>query len=195
MILTSKICKGCKIEKPADRFSQTKKSGGSRYYLYPYCRECAAKKSMEWHKANPLKAKIRKAINYAKNKDRECTYARAYRATHKDQTAATDKAYKVANRAKLTAQQNARYKLNKCATPSWLSFIQKAQIMEMYEIAAARGMQTGIKQHVDHIFALRGKGFCGLNVPWNLRVVNSTINVRKHANILPEFASMMWNSA
>jgi len=81
-------------------------------------------------------------------------------------------------------------KLN--ATPRWLTAIQKAQIQEMYDVSIALNVQTGINYHVDHIHPLRGDGFIGLHVPWNLQVIPALENISK-SNILPlEHHDMAW---
>jgi hypothetical protein len=79
------------------------------------------------------------------------------------------------------------------AQPKWLTAIQKAQIKEFYEIAEARKMQTGIPHHVDHMFALRGKEFRGLHVPWNLQVLTRSANDSKGIKVPMEFAHHLWS--
>ena len=188
----AKICKGCKIEKSFSEYGVFTGRKGKKS-LDPYCRECSRKRAMDWHRANPLKAAERKKTNYEKNREKECAYARQYRADNKERTAETDRAYKKANRAKLTAKQNERHERNTAATPKWLTFIDHALITEFYEVAACKRMQTGHKYHVDHIFPLKGKNFCGLNVPWNLQVIEQSKNVRKSNKPPIEFAHMFWN--
>jgi len=76
------------------------------------------------------------------------------------------------------------------ATPSWLNQIQLNQIEEMYDVAAACDTQIGVKHHVDHIFPLQGKNFCGLHVPWNLQVIPATENIAKHNKPPQEYAHL-----
>jgi hypothetical protein len=82
-----------------------------------------------------------------------------------------------------------------CSTPPWLTAIHNAQIQEFYDIAEARNIQTGVKHHVDHIFPLRGRGFNGLHVPWNLRVITAQQNRSKHNRIPVEYAELFWKAA
>ena len=172
-----------------------KSKSGISSYLYPYCMECARARARENYRSNIPRARATKAKNYEKNKERDRAYAVQYRASHKARNAELDREYKIANRARLTANQNARYEVNARATPKWLSLIHKALIQEFYEIARCLKTQTGVKHHVDHIFPLRGKGFCGLNVPWNLRVISASDNVKKHAKIPIEFKELFWMAA
>lgn len=65
------------------------------------------------------------------------------------------------------------------ATPSWADH----EAIDAYYTEAKRlSVVTGSKHDVDHIIPLQGKHVCGLHVPWNLRVITKTDNVRKHAN-------------
>jgi hypothetical protein len=96
------------------------------------------------------------------------------------------KRYRSDNLPKVNASDAAKIKNRKRATPKWLNWLQKAQIEELYELAAARTMQTGLKHHVDHIVPIRGKKVSGLNVPWNLQVLTATENMRKHAKFVEE---------
>lgn len=65
------------------------------------------------------------------------------------------------------------------ATPSWADH---EAIDAFYTEAKRLSAVTGTKHDVDHIIPLQGKHVCGLHVPWNLRVITKTDNVRKHAN-------------
>lgn len=65
------------------------------------------------------------------------------------------------------------------STPLWMSAIEKAQILEFYDIARAMTCQTGVKHHVDRIEPLNGISSCGLHVPWNLQILTAAENCRK----------------
>ena len=58
-----------------------------------------------------------------------------------------------------------------------LARVYSKQIAEIY-----RGCPPG--SHVDHIIPLRGRGVCGLHVPWNLQYLSAEENIRK-SNKLP----------
>ena len=84
-------------------------------------------------------------------------------------------------------------KLN--ASPRWLSPIELAQIQEMYDVALACSVQTGIAHHVDHIHPLQGENFRGLHVPWNLRVIPASYNLSKNNRLPIEDAHLAWELA
>lgn len=65
------------------------------------------------------------------------------------------------------------------ATPPWLSPEQRAEILNLYELALSMFDKTGEKYHVDHIIPLNGELVSGLHVPWNLQVITASENCRK----------------
>ena len=64
------------------------------------------------------------------------------------------------------------------ATPDWLS---KEQVQQYYAVyrEAKRLRKMGRDVHVDHIVPIINPIVCGLNVPWNLRIIDAEINTRK----------------
>jgi hypothetical protein len=71
------------------------------------------------------------------------------------------------------------------AVPSWLTDVQKQQILDVYEAAEALHLATGIPHEVDHLVQLVGKNkageqvICGLHVPSNLRAIPKSLNRRR----------------
>lgn len=64
------------------------------------------------------------------------------------------------------------------ATPPWLDDHQKKEYHNVF--ATARAMRrAGKKVHVDHIVPLCHPYVCGLNVPWNLNIIDETTNMSK----------------
>jgi hypothetical protein len=57
-------------------------------------------------------------------------------------------------------------------------------IATVYAQAKEIETNTGVAQHVDHVFPLQGKTVSGLHVAENLRIVPATVNLTKH-NTLP----------
>ena len=58
------------------------------------------------------------------------------------------------------------------ATPPWLTRSMADQMKAIYESA-------GPAEHVDHIVPLKNALVCGLNVPWNLQVMEAKKNMSK----------------
>lgn len=85
-----------------------------------------------------------------------------------------------AERAKVTAYQNCanRYAAKRNRTPKWLTMEHRRQIRAVYAESMSR-RQAGENVHVDHIIPLVGKTVSGLHVPWNLQILDASINCRK----------------
>ncbi len=63
--------------------------------------------------------------------------------------------------------------------PKWLNDAQKDEIKRLYKKATYLTKKYGFKYEVDHIIPLNGKNVSGLHVPWNLRILTKSENVRK----------------
>lgn len=72
------------------------------------------------------------------------------------------------------------------ATPPW---VDRAAIALIYREAREKTEILGIVQHVDHIWPIQHPEFCGLHVPWNLRVIDARDNCRKNNKRPDEIAS------
>lgn len=68
------------------------------------------------------------------------------------------------------------------AVPPWVD-LQK--IRTIYALADFLTRTTGVQFDVDHYYPLRHPDLCGLHVPWNLRVIPTTVNKSKR-NRRPE---------
>jgi len=111
---------------------------------------------------------------------------RRWRAANKELIKATKKvdktiakAWKKANRAKLTALQIKRQAAKLKRTPKWLTELYYSQIELFYDAANKLTKEFGIQMDVDHIVPLQGKNVSGLHVPWNLQVVSHKDNMSK----------------
>jgi hypothetical protein len=216
-----KICKICNVEKSLEAFC---KNRSRRDGLHYNCKECDSAKSRLWQKQNPEKTKKKATLYRERNRDRVLEADRLRYYTDKEKTLSQRKNYyaenketvvnrvtkwRSSNKDKARLYLRTHYTKNKPeymarsakrraaklnATPSWLTPIQQAQIQEMYDIALACMVQTGIQHHVDHIHPLQGDGFVGLHVPWNLQVIPSTENLSKGCRLPPEDAHLGWGS-
>lgn len=95
----------------------------------------------------------------------------------------------VFQKAKAFAKANPAWKASHCAKrrakklqamPSWVDEDHLWVIEEAHKLARMRSEATGISWDVDHIVPLTNKKVCGLHVYWNIQVIPSTVNYRKH---------------
>lgn len=202
-----KQCCRCKTEKPLNAFGRLSEAKDGLTYA---CLDCTRKKMADWRTKN--RDRDREAKNKWASENKEKLQAKSKRyyaentAKHK---AACDhwsknnlekrrkSVYSWVKRNKPTKYAwNAFRRAQKInATPQWLTAIHYAQIQEMYDVAFACTVQTGVQHHVDHIYPLQGDGFTGLHVPWNLNVIPAYKNLSKH-NLFPsEDQHMAWGDS
>ena len=134
------------------------------------CRECATfryKATLAGHKAW-----------IAANQDRHYEAQRRYVDKTVEKRRVSLNAYKKANPAKTAADCRWRQAAKLRATPMW---VDRAAMESVYAKAKLLQRETGIVHHVDHIIPLRGKGVCGLHVPWNLQAIPARENYLKSA--------------
>lgn len=62
------------------------------------------------------------------------------------------------------------------ATPYW---VDQRQIRAIKKEAKRRTLRDGVYQVADHIVPLTHKLVCGLNVPWNLRIITHAENAQR----------------
>jgi hypothetical protein len=70
------------------------------------------------------------------------------------------------------------------ATPKWLTREQKKAFYAVYR-EMRRRRRNGEAVSVDHVVPLLSDSVCGLNVPWNLEIVDEKQNGRKGNNWWP----------
>jgi hypothetical protein len=130
---------------------------------------------------------------YKKNKEHCNELKRAWVNRHPDLHKASCAKWAKNNRPKLNKRDSSRRALEINCQPSWLTPIHMAQIQEMYDVALAKSVQTGIAYEVDHIHPLRGNGFNGLHVPWNLQIMTSSENRAKSNKFPQNEAHLLWS--
>jgi len=144
----------------------------------------------KWHRDNKDKRKQYKLKHrdkilrrrkelYILNRDKILAVQAEWRVNNKDKCYARSSKYAKNNPGKRAAWQRLRNALELKAAPPWLTKEQLKRIEALYVEAARLTKETKIKYSVDHIYPLQGKGFVGLHVPWNLRVMVISKNIRK----------------
>lgn len=98
---------------------------------------------------------------YIKNKNKRCRQSARY---------------KKENPAIVAAYNASRRAIELMAQPPW---VDRKALATFYFEARKKSVMKNIAHEVDHIWPLQGKGFTGLHVPWNLRVITQLENSRK----------------
>ena len=131
-------------------------------YLAEYNKKESTKEAKhEWYQRN-------KDVVIAKAKTQPAHVKREYR-----------NAWKERSKLQVRADTKVRRRKHREATPKWLTRKQKTEMRRIYEIAITMTQTTGEQYVVDHIVPLRSPVVCGLHVPWNLRVITQTENLKK----------------
>ena len=134
----------------------------------------------QWYSPNTLEKQKFNETNLEKNKIRSANW----RKNNLIKKKLYDKNWYLKNLDKVNAKTAKRRSTKLNATPSWLTNEHKKEITEMYRSCLDISKQTGIKHHVDHIVPLKGKGVCGLHVPWNLQILTATENISKNNRLV-----------
>lgn len=163
-----KTCCKCGEAKPLSAFGRLSDAKDGLTYA---CLDCTRAKMKAWRDANKSRDRAAKNRWADNNKEKVKEKCKRYYAGNKEKCKEANKKWADKNKPKIAQRFAKRRAAKRNACPSWLSAIELAQIQEMYDVAAAKTMQTGIQHHVDHIHPLQGRGFNGLHVPWNLRVI------------------------
>lgn len=83
------------------------------------------------------------------------------------------------NKEKVFDSVASRNRRRKEATPRWLTKEQRLDILQMYRLKRKLSKLLGVDYEVDHIVPLQGKNVCGLHVPWNLQLLEKSLNRSK----------------
>jgi hypothetical protein len=184
-----KKCNICLSEKELTDFY---KNRASKDGAQGRCIECAKKINKDHYKQNKEYNYLRCKEYRGKNKDKLLANAVRWQNNNPNYFAQKNKFYYQADRARFIAKVSLRRSKKIQATPPWLSCIEKAMTQEMYDIAVALSVQSGILHEVDHIHPLAGDGYRGLHVPWNLRVIPKIDNLRKRNNFPFDERHLFW---
>ena len=168
-----KECRVCGDVKPVTEY-YNKKTGKDG--LMSYCKECNKQKTAKYYKANKEKIKEATKLWKEKNYKRHRELQKRWENKNKEKTKLRIAAWQKKNKHKVSAKTQQRNAAKLKATPLWLTEDHLWMIEEIYELRDLRSEATSIAHQVDHIIPLRGKGVCGLHVPWNLQVITAYEN-------------------
>lgn len=179
-------CKLCKTEKNQEEFYTWNKSS-CRKCIYLRGKEACGKWAKDypekfrqytkkWREENPEKEKENAAKSRSKNKESRNEGTKNWRNSNKDKVAS----YSAKTRA---IRKNARIPLTK---------EQEQQIKDFYTRAKALEEINGIPYEVDHIHPLTHSNLCGLDVPWNLRVIPKEMNGSKKNKFDGTYENSSW---
>ena len=184
-----KTCCKCQVAKPFDAFGRLSDAKDGLTYA---CLDCTRAKMKAWRAANGDRDRAAKNRWAEENRDKIKEKSQRYYAKNREKHKSACDKWAKANPQSVLIRQAKRRASKRNAMPIWLTAIQIAQIQEMYDVAIAKSVQTGIDHHVDHIHPLQGKGFNGLHVPWNLRVIPAHENQVKSNNLPAEEMHLAW---
>jgi hypothetical protein len=174
--METKICTGCKEDKPFIEFTKAKLG---KYGLRSKCRSCRAAEAVEFNSTRKDAISAHGKSYRNKNKERISVQRAVHTEEHKEEIAAYGSVWRRANPGKVNARTAKRRAAKLQRTPKWLTKEQLKEMEKFYIEAARLTKETGIPHEVDHIEPLQGKEVSGLHVPWNLRVVPVSINRHK----------------
>lgn len=106
MMLNSKICTKCGVEKLLEEFSKSK---DGKFGRRAQCRVCVA----EYHQKNKVRRNARQREHYQKNKEKYAARTREYEEKNKDKIAARKREYWQANKEKLSPRKREYRENNK----------------------------------------------------------------------------------
>lgn len=155
------------------------------------CTKCNKKKQeMEFYKntqgSRPVRSWCKKCYSvdnkqrYIKNPDFIKENRKNYFKENKDVEVLKMKQYYESNKDKFLFYSSKRRAQKKLAYPTWLSSFDAAKIKSIYKMCRQISKKTGLQHHVDHIIPLQSELVCGLHVPWNLQIIPSFENIKKH---------------
>jgi hypothetical protein len=151
-----------------------------RYANDPQFAQRMKDRSSEFSRDNRKSVNARNRAYNLANPEKTNAWKTAWNEKNKEKVRAYSLAYAKRNRAKVSALTAIRRAGIDLATPQW---VDRKELEKFYISAQNLTRDTGVVHHVDHIWPLRGKGFNGLHVPWNLQVLTAHENCVKSNRI------------
>lgn len=179
-----------KLKETRDKFNLNHPNyGKEQYHKHKH-------KYIEKHKTKEFREQRKIRRNLEKNKLKEKLFAKEYNKRperiEKRRIGDRKRNKNLDRKLKRRFYSSQRKKRVKRATPSWINKQHKKQIKEFYDKSYLLFLETGEKFHVDHIIPLGGKLVSGLNVPWNLQLLNEVENERKNNKFDGTYDNKNW---
>lgn len=181
------MCKGCRNKLYREWWwkNREKELARSRRVYYANREKRCAHYRRTWWENREAQLERSKKYRVAHTKERR-EYSKRWRKNNPKLARQMAKNWRESNKEK-TRYYCAKYRaFKRSATPPWLTDGQMMEVYNMYILAKNLETDTGKKYEVDHIIPLNGGNFCGLNVPWNLRVIEANENRSKGNKLVPE---------
>jgi hypothetical protein len=187
------------MEYPKTR-KEAKEQGATHYYTGLACSRghialrktkgvCVECMKEDWaadnekRKLKPKSEAAKEAGRRYYERNRDIVKARA-NARPAEEKQAWKKIHKQRNPDYYNVLTSLRKRRHRNATPKWLTYKQKNEIKQLYQIAVTMTKTTGERYVVDHIVPLISDEVCGLHAPWNLRVITQEENLKKSNKLL-----------
>lgn len=138
-------------------------------------REELAKKTAEWRKRYPERAKQAYQDWVAANRGYIAEYGKRWRASNVDRIKKLTRDWAQRNPHRRSRGSRERKLRLIQATPNW---VDRSEFAEIY-LEAKRRRRAGEDVHIDHVVPLKGTHVCGLHVPWNLQIISAKANLSK----------------
>lgn len=159
-----KRCANCSEDKDLVSFYKDKRALDG---LFSSCKECTLARQ-KGYKPKTKRVRVSDPVYYAK-----------YREANRAVINASSARYAARNKEYYAYKSAERRATKLSATPRWLSASHQQEIRNIYWLAKDLSLVSEGTYEVDHIVPLKGKGVCGLHVPWNLQVLPQQLNRRK----------------
>jgi len=157
----TKLCSSCNEYLSTDLFYTSKNTKDG---LRGKCKSCTNSDNNQWYRDNSESVKAR---------------TNKYKSDRRELARKKGREYYVRNKDRYLVNAYKRDERTRRATPPWLSKEHKAEMQTFYWLARDLRAVSGEVYHVDHIVPIQGENVCGLNVPWNLQLLPSDLNISK----------------
>lgn len=188
-----KVCSDClKFLK----FENYAKRADSLDLVNNTCKKCVNLRMKSYYEEN--KDKVKKRVNRYRVENREQinakkrAYGMKWRRNNSEKAKEKRRNYNKKHRGKKNYYTANRRASKKRATPQWLTDFDKQYMKSIYLQSSELEKMDGTLCNVDHIIPLNHEKVCGLHVPWNLQILESSVNFKKGNNFDGTYENESW---